>query len=219
MLPMAAPLSWHLLPFNPIIEGTTSVQAKEALTLMTNLPTYPLRVADLPTGKPSRFELTPDASALKAIAAELGLVDLRKVRFQGSIFAEGKRDWRLEAQLGATVVQDCVVTLSPVTTRIEEPVVRRFLAVMPDQNDASEEIEMPDDDSIEPLTPEIDPASVMIEALALALPLYPRAKGAALGETIHTEPGKEALSDADLKPFAGLAALRDQMTGKDDAEE
>ena len=36
---------------------------------------------------------------------------------------------------------------------------------------------MPEDDTIEKLGREIDLAAVMIEALSLALPLYPRADG------------------------------------------
>ena len=32
----------------------------------------------------------------------------------------------LEADLGATVVQSCVVTLDPVTTRVEETALRRY---------------------------------------------------------------------------------------------
>lgn len=186
---------------------------------MTNLPKHSLRVADLPQSKPTRFELVPDTSALAAIAQELDLRGLRKLRFKGHIVAEDKRDWRLEAELGATVIQDCVVSLDPVTSRIEDKVVRRFLAKMPDlpdQDDTEDGIEMSADDTIEALGSEIDPAAVMIEALALALPLYPRADGAALDQALFTEPGKEALSDADLKPFAGLAALRDKLQDKEE---
>lgn len=191
---------------------------------MSNLPTQPLRVADLPTKKPSRFELVPDDATLRAIAEELGLQGLRKLRFKGEISADGKRDWRLTAQLGATVTQPCVVTLEPVTTRIEEPVERRFVAEIPEfgpsakKSDEDEDgIEMPEDDTTELLGSHIDPAAVMLEALSLALPLYPRADDAALGETNFTEPGKDAMTDEDTKPFAGLAALRDQL-GKKDGE-
>jgi len=45
------------------------------------------------------------------IAEELGLSDLRKLRLQGRVFEDGT-DWVLDAQLGATVVQPCVVTLT-----------------------------------------------------------------------------------------------------------
>ena len=191
---------------------------------MNNLPSQPLRVADLPTKKPTRFELVPEQAALRAIAEELGLQGLRKLRFKGEISADGKRDWRLTAQLGATVTQPCVVTLGPVTTRIEEPVERRFVAEIPDfgpsakKSDEDEEgIEMPEDDNTELLDSHIDPGAVMLEALSLALPLYPRAEDAALEETNFTEPGKDAMTDEDTKPFAGLAALREQL-GKKDGE-
>lgn len=185
---------------------------------MTNPSSHALRVADLSQTRPTRFDLTPDKDDLSAIAAELGLLDLRKLRFKGQIIAEGKRDWRLEAELGATVVQPCVVTLTPVTTRLDESVVRRFLAQMPDMRGDDDEIEMAEDDSIESLGSVIDPSAVMIEALSLALPLYPKAENAEMGSATYTEPGKEALRDEDLKPFAGLAALRDQMAKKDDPE-
>ncbi|CUH66587.1 hypothetical protein TG4357_02501 [Thalassovita gelatinovora] len=182
---------------------------------MTKLPSEKLRVADLSTTRPTRFKLIPNDAELRAIADELGLLDLRKLRFEGEIRAEGRRDWRFKADLGATVVQACVVSLAPVSTRIDEKVNRLFIAELPEDSVEDEEIEMPEDDSIEALDKVIDPATVMIEALSLALPLYPRAKGAELDETRFTEPGKTAMTDEETKPFAGLAALRDKLDKKD----
>lgn len=182
---------------------------------MTQLPSHPLRVGDLPTGRPTRFELVPDDAALAAIADDLGLLALRKLRFKGEIRAEGREDWLLVADLGATVVQPCVVSLEPVTTRIDERITRRFVARMPETAEDGEEVEMPEDDTLEPLGSIIDPAATMIESLALALPLYPRAEGAELGERQFTEPGKKAMTDEETKPFAGLAALRDKLDKKD----
>ncbi|MGI3185571.1 YceD family protein [Nioella aestuarii] len=176
-------------------------------------------VSDLSTKSPTRFEITPDAPARAALANDLGIEGIRKLRFSGEIRADGKRDWRLDGRLGATVVQACVVTLAPVTTRIDQDVSRRFLAEMPDLKlDESGEAEMPEDDTIEPLTAEIDPATVMAEALALALPLYPRADGAELGVANFAEPGVKPLSDEAAKPFAGLAELRDKL-GKSGSED
>jgi len=51
----------------------------------------------------------------------------------------------------------------------------------------------------------------MAEALALALPDYPRAEGAALDKSTFAAPGTAPLQDADLKPFAGLAALKSKL--------
>ena len=172
-----------------------------------------LRVADLPQNSPTPFDLTPNPAELKTLAQELGLSGLRKLRFSGTLRAQGKRDWMLVAQLGATVVQPCVVTLEPVTTRIDTPVQRLFLADLPETDAA--EVEMPEDDTVEQLTATIDPAQIMIEALALALPLYPRKDGADLGEAVFAAPGTQAMRDEDARPFANLANLRDQLN-KDD---
>lgn len=176
-------------------------------------------VSDLSTGHPTRFEILPDAATRAALAADLGIVGIRKLRFSGEISPDGKRDWRLVGKLGATVVQACVVTLAPVTTRIDTEVSRRFLAAMPDLVlDDAGEAEMPDDDTIEPLGARIDTAQVMAEALALNLPLYPRAEGADLGTAVFTEPGVDPLTDEAVKAFASLAKLRDKLgkTGGDD---
>jgi len=175
----------------------------------TALPQELLRFADLPGRKPHRFTLESDAAGRDAVADALGIRGVRKLRLSGELRPMGKQDWRLTAELGATVVQDCVVTLEPVTTRIDEPVERIYSADF-EQPDSTE-VEMPEDDTTEPLPAELDLAGVMIEALALALPPYPRAKGAETGEAVFTEPGKTPLRDEDLRPFAGLAGLRDKL--------
>ncbi len=171
--------------------------------------THALRVADLPQNAATPFDLIPDAEARATLARDLGLNGLRKLRFSGTVSAHGARDWLLEGHLGATVVQPCVVTLEPVTTRIETEVRRLFVAEMaaPD----APEVEMPEDDTTEQLGARIDPAAVMAEALALALPLYPRKEGAELGEAVFTEPGQTPMRDEDTRPFAGLAGLRNAL--------
>ena len=135
---------------------------------------------------------------------------IRKLRFEGRLQPEGKCDWRLEGVLGATVVQDCVATLAPVTTRIEETIVRRYLS------DSSplptgDEIQMPDDETAEDLPVDLDLWEVLMEALALALPPYPHKPGLALVDETFTPPGKPPMDNDDTKPFAGLAALRDKF--------
>ncbi|WP_050930056.1 YceD family protein [Aestuariivita boseongensis] len=177
-------------------------------------PQTVFRVADLPQRRPTRFNIVPDAAACARIADALELSALRKLRFEGEIAAQGKTDWRLTATLGATVVQPCVVTLEPVTTRIDEPVTRLYQADFTEPDGT--EVEMPEDDSVEPLPTQIDLMEVLTEALALNIPAYPRVDGADPADTVVTEPGKEPLRDEDMRPFAGLAALRDQLAKKED---
>lgn len=174
----------------------------------------PLRVADLPTRRPQPFHLRPEAEDRARIAETLGISILRKLDFRGTLQTEGKHDWRLEGRLGATVVQPCVITAEPVSTRIDIDVVRRFLRNMPEP-DASE-AEMPEDDTLEKLGAVIDPGAVMTEALALALPDYPRAPGATLGVDGFAPPGADPIDDARPNPFAVLAGLKNKSDKPED---
>ncbi|MDT8326818.1 MAG: DUF177 domain-containing protein [Roseovarius sp.] len=171
-----------------------------------------LRVSDLSIKRPVAFDLAPSKTEMSAIAEKLNLSGLRKLRFSGTLRAEGRTDWVMHAELGATVVQPCVITLDPVTSRIDVKITRRFSSE-PQQPEVApgDEVEMPEDDTIEPLGSEIDLNRVMIEALALSLPDYPRVTGAELGQITAAEEGITPLEDEDTKPFAGLAALRDKM--------
>jgi uncharacterized metal-binding protein YceD (DUF177 family) len=177
-----------------------------------------LRVSALGRGTEHRVLLEPEAEARAALAEALGATALRKLRLQGVLKPLGNRGWQLDATLGATAVQPCIVTLEPVTTRIDTPVTRRFVpAERLETHEAGSETEMPEDDSLEPLGEVIDLWAVLSEALALALPAYPRAEGADLAEAQFAEDGVTPLRDEDVKPFAGLAGLREKMR-KDDEE-
>lgn len=174
---------------------------------------HPLRVAALPNRKPTRFDLRPDAAVRAAMAAELGINAISAFRFRGELRAAGRTDFTLEAEMEATVDQPCSVTLAPVVTVLTDAVKRHYDAdfTYPD----GEEAEMPEDDTTEPLPEVIDLGAVAMEALALALPLYPRAPGVELGEAVFTAPGATPLRNEDLRPFAGLAALKDRLGGSD----
>lgn len=164
-------------------------------------PTRRLRLSDLPGRKPTRFDLAPDAAARAAIAAQLDLTDLPALSLRGQIAPMGRRDWRLTARLVATAVQPCVVTLAPVTTRIDEEIERLYLADFTAPE--GDEIEMPDERA-EPLPEMLDLDEVMTEALALALPPFPRSDSAAIepAPDTGTEPPEPT-----QRPFAGLDKL------------
>ncbi len=173
-----------------------------------------LRVSALSQKAPTLIELRPNAEEIAALAREMGIVSLRKLSLTGAVQPMGTQDWQLTARLGATVVQSCVVTLEPVTTRIDVDVTRSYIRDYEDVD--APEIEMPEDDSVEPLGTWIDPAVVMAEELALALPAYPRKDGAEPVTLRVTEPGKTPMSDEQARPFAGLAALRGKLDDQSD---
>ena len=170
---------------------------------------HPFAVSGLSKRKPTRFSLKPESEERARIAQALGLLDLVSLRFAGEVRPAGARDFVLEGRLDAIVVQACSISLAPVRSELSEPVLRRYLADW--TTPEGEEVEMPEDDTAEPLSDVIDVGHVVIEALLLALPLYPRAPGAELGEAVFAAPGTEPLREADLKPFAGLAALKQKL--------
>ena len=164
------------------------------------LPHHPVRLSD-PRRQPIAVASLPDAAGRAAVAAHLGVREVRRLRLDGRLVPEGREGWRIEARLGATVVQDCVVTLAPVVTRIEEPVLIRYLAGLAEPEGG--EAEVPEED-VEPLPALLDLGGVMVEALSLALPPWPRAPGVALAEA------DEAPEEGGARPFAGL---RDRLEG------
>lgn len=169
---------------------------------MDPLPvSHRIRTAEIAGHRRLPFRLAPDEAARATLAAELGASAIGRLSFEGTLSPAGGRDLLLEARLKASVTQPCVVTTVPVTTRIHEHVTRRYLADMPEPE--GEEVEMPEDETAEPLPRVLDLAEVMAEALALAMPLYPRAPGAALGP----EAGEPDAAEETNRPFAGLKSL------------
>ncbi len=181
---------------------------------LADLPTSYLRLSDLASRKATPFDLTPSTSERMAIAAALGIVAIKKLKFAGEITPVGRTDWDLRGMLGATVVQDCVVTLDPVTTRVDEPVRRGYMAEVEETEEV--EVEMTVDENVEPLPASIDLYGVLVEALALAMPVYPRANGAELGDAVFSKSGTAPMTDDDAKPFAGLGDLRKALENKDE---
>ena len=173
-----------------------------------------LRVSALSQSGPTPVSLRPDATALAHLRDVLELDGLRKLSLEGELRPVGDSDWQFKGRLGATVTQACVVSLEPVVTRIETDVHRVFLRNYAD--DDAPEVEMPEDDTVEPLGIWIDPAVIMEETLALALPEYPRIDGASADTVRVTEPGKTPMTDEQARPFAGLAALKNQLDTDDD---
>lgn len=174
-------------------------------------PLLVYRTATLGSRKPTRFTFAPDAAMRAAIAADLGLLELPKFHVKGEIVPVGRHDYTLKAEMTATVVQPCIISLAPVTTVLRDDIERRYIRDY--QEPDADEMELMADDDGEPLPESIDIREVAVEGLTLALPLYPRAAGAELGEAVFAPEGAAPIKDVELKPFAGLAALAEKLKG------
>ena len=171
--------------------------------------TTTLTIADLPNTGPTPFAWVATRPEMDEIAQALDLVGLRKMRLEGEIRPSGNSDWTLTAGLGATVVQPCVVTLEPVTTRIDEAITRSYLAHWSEPEDAEVELESGEDS--EALPDILDLAALAQEALSLTLPVAPRSTGSENFEANFAPDGVDPLTDDSAKPFAGLADLKKKL--------
>ena len=181
---------------------------------MSKGDTARLRLAALGRSGPHVIDWQPEADARARLADAVGARGLRKVRLSGELIPKGRADWRLSAFLGATAVQECAVTLEPVTTRIDVEIERTYAADL--APDPAGETEMPAEaDATEPLPDTLDLSEIVAEALLLELPDFPRAEGAELAGGRAAPPGADPLTDEREKPFADLAALRARMEDGD----
>ena len=171
----------------------------------------PFMVATLSRARPHGFDLRPDREEAIEIAGFLGISDVNELRFKGDLTAQGDEDWRIDGRLTASVTQECVVTLAPVGQKIDESVHRHYVPGDDQPEIMNIDLDLDSDDESDTYKDVIDPGQLALEALALALDPYPRAPDAELDQSRFAAPGVTPLTDNDLKPFAGLAALKDKM--------
>ncbi|MDZ7905031.1 MAG: DUF177 domain-containing protein [Cypionkella sp.] len=174
----------------------------------TDLPSQTYRSAAVVGRKPLHFTYAPDAQARGVIAAHLGLLSLQDFVLKGVFTPQGRGDVVLRADLVAQITQACIVTLAPVAAKITSHIARDYLRDYVEL-EASEAELGPEDQ--EPIPEEFDVAAIAIEELSLSLPLYPRKDGVDLGTVIAAPKGVAPLTDAALRPFAGLATLARAM--------
>ncbi|MEM7270060.1 MAG: DUF177 domain-containing protein [Pseudomonadota bacterium] len=170
---------------------------------------------DLPTRTDRILVAEAAPEALLAVAAALGVPKVASLKLEATISGNGRKGWRVAGRLSAEVEQACVVTLAPMHAQIEEVVERSFVedAAALNTDELEIDIDPEDDDPPELLGDGIDLGAIAVEALALALDPYPRTPGAAFDGQVAAPPGAEPLTDEAVKPFAGLAKLKQSMEG------
>lgn len=138
-----------------------------------------------------------DLLALDRLAATL---ELRR--------AEGGEAVRLTGRLEAEVTQACVVTLAPVSSRLEEEFSLLYGPESdPDRAGGEVLVDLDEEDGPEPIPPGgLDLGEVVAEQLALALDPYPRAEGAGLEQSEWGD--AEDGAGRKPNPFAVLSSLK-----------
>jgi uncharacterized metal-binding protein YceD (DUF177 family) len=150
------------------------------------------------------FNIIFDQNDLLLIAATLDLESIKKATMRGKISRYNNEEWVLQAMVGATISQKSVISLKPVTTRIDEKITRR-LVKGPDLTIQENELELNDDDFIDK---ELFLGNIFFECLALALPTYPKEANELFDSISSAQKVGEIPSNEETSPFAILSVLK-----------
>ena len=176
-----------------------------------------LRFSEINQSKPFEFHLMLSNQKVSELIERLDLLNIKKVSLVGILSPISFNEWRLKAELRATVKQKCVISFKPVQTIVHETINRTFSpSALQNTSEADDDGTSPVifDDTLHEFNDEIDLADIIFEELTLILPLYPRFEGAELGSYSITQPGAKPLKDEDLKPFAKLSELKEKLIQK-----
>ena len=162
-----------------------------------------LSVDDVPeTGR--RVALVADDAARAAIAGLAGVRDISRLEAAFEVTRHARDGLHVTGKVSARVGQDCVVTLEPMESDVEEPVDVLFLppekiAARAENDDDALEVDSGPD--VEPLTGDsIDLGALATEFLLLGIDPYPRKP--------DVEFAPPQAEDDTTRPFAALAALK-----------
>jgi uncharacterized metal-binding protein YceD (DUF177 family) len=160
-----------------------------------------------------RVSLEANEAERIEIARIAGLQDLPKLSAKFELKPLGRDEVRLVGQVDAVVGQTCVVTLDRVENTVSEPVSLVFAppSTIAEAPETDEDQELGDDPPEPIANGRIDLAKLAVEFLILGIDPYPRKADAAF-EPVDTPPAPED------HPFAGLAALKEQVTDKKPAK-
>jgi Large ribosomal RNA subunit accumulation protein YceD len=162
------------------------------------------------------FDLVADADIRAATARLAGLRDLPRLEATFDVTRAGAAGLHVVGRVSATVGQNCVVTLEPLTNAIDEDIDLVFAPPPPPLERETDEAEDADDQSRKPARnwnePEplidgvVDLGALATEFLILGLDPYPRKPGAVF------EPPRDGKPDPG--PFAALAKLAKDGNGR-----
>lgn len=181
----------------------------------TPLLSRPVDISTIGTAKSiKKFEASADERS--QLAGSLGLVEIPALSAEIALRRSQNGTIYLDGRLTAEVVQNCVVSLVPVTQAIDEEISLRFvqadspLASTPATPGAEINVDPTLEDPPEIVTGRaIDLGSIVVEHLVLTIDPYPRAPGASPPEN----PAADSEDSRD-SPFSVLEKLRGPRRGE-----
>jgi len=167
-------------------------------------------------GQKTDLAISATAEEETALAKRFGVDGISNLKAQVTLtpFASGNKI-ALKAQFSADIAQTCVVTLEPLTNRIEGEFFTEFVQ-RAFSGDADEiDFAIDDDDPPEPIVEgRIEFGELIAQNLGLLIDPFPRAPGAVFGALSigedEPEGDSQMLRDGRPNPFAVLEKLKTQ---------
>ena len=180
------------------------------------------RIVDIdrmgPTG--TALDISPIDSERAALAKRFGFVGLPALSARVTVDRKTGGLIAVEGRLRGRIVQNCILTLDPVTQELDESFRLLFKPDFAEERDpeSGEALVSAQPDAPEPLTSRLlDVGEIVAEQLSLAAEPYPRRPGVKLEDVLPQSRGNgprggrpQGKSEPRRHPFAGLAALRDK---------
>lgn len=180
---------------------------------MSNLPNYPISISKLPS--PSDvLQLPFDKMILSTLADECGVISLNNFHTKFRLKRYRKHGVTIYGEFSVEVEQECVVTLDPIFSKINESFERQFLPQkdseykMPEIIDGEMVLD-PEADDIPDIIEghEINLWDVLSEALILVIDPFPRSQGISEKTDNEVDKSPEIEKEPTHKPFSDLKAL------------
>ncbi len=147
------------------------------------------------------FDLAPDEQMRAAIAKAIGVRALPRLLASFDVTRRGRDGLHVTGHVSATVGQNCVVTLDPIESEVEEDVDVAFTSLAEEAESRAVHFGLESRDPPELLeNGAVDLGAIAIEFLTLGIDFYPRKPG-----VVFESPPAE---DPTAHPFAALSALK-----------
>ena len=146
------------------------------------------------------FQHTCSTSELTELQENLNVEKLLSFSFKGRLVRQNNKRYELRASFTATTVQNCIVTWKPIKAVITDKIERHYSEEQVEHKvgDVSLDINSKD---LELIRKELNIGAVVIEALCLAIPDYPRKKNVRFAGATITSSGLKPLDKNLSNPF------------------
>ena len=119
------------------------------------------------------FNVSPKKKVLGFLAKEMKVLSFDKLNFFGSFQQNSFSRWELNAHLSFYVIQECVVTLEPVTSFIKSNVKRVYTKDFSSINEKTTESDLSKAE-YEKFEETLNLMDILLEELSLNTPEYPK---------------------------------------------